>query len=1062
MKTLINRKSLILPAGLLLAWATSGQAAFTPIPLQAGSYTHDLIVEKNGPTPVIPGGVTTASMDGGIGNGGDTWNEQGYFTSDTDANVVNVGLPPAGSTISTNKYQFKLAASYTASNAIMLDAGYFTNANWKLTTPASYGVLSFLTSGGNGGAQFRYTLQRQDGTSEVGLTNSADWFSVPNNIAWIANGRVNAQSFTLDNYNSANPRLYSIDVVLSGATSPITNIFLERTGGNADGHTCIMAISGAAAVAGPFLPVLGTGYNADIVVEATAPRRWDRNPPSVIPTSVTMDGGADNLNNTWFEQGYYTRSNTFGIPPANSTFTTEGDAGHQFKMAPDYTQPNSFFLDAVAPSATLTLATPAAYSALSILTASAAGSASLEVVVTHADSSIETNYITSPDWFNNAPRAWTSYGRINVTSGVFENLNNDNPRLYYSDFALANTASAVTSVTINYTNSGQRIAVFALAGTSGAVPPLITAQPASIRTWAGSNITFSVTAAGTEPLSYKWQKGTNGVYVDISGQTTPSYTLNNVQVTDIADYRVVVSNGGGSLNSQAAVLTVLSPLPVITLPTDAITAYQPNGGNSPGGEPVANAIDSTTGKYLNFANGVSPFTGPIGFIVNPSSGRTTVSAIRFYTANDATERDPANYILEGSNDGQTFTLISSNSITLPDGRNAGAPLDPLTQNMLQVIFPNTTPYAAYRLSFTRLKAASSIMQIGEVEMLGVKDTSGFPVVTMQPTSVTVPVGSPFQLTIAANGTPAPTFQWKKGTNNVYVNVVDSSNVTGSKTATLSVTAASLTDAADYVAVVSNNQGTLSTAIAKVTVITTLTDVTMAGDVITGFGDESDTYYGAATNANNAIDDNAGMWRNGGSGFSAAAGFPPFQGPVGLIIEPTAGTGGPTNTLVSGLRIYTGDADPVRDPADYKLEGSNDGGASWRLISSGDLNLPTARNASTVAIDPSQAAMQEVLFPNSVSYSSYRLTFLHTRNDNTAPVLQIADLELLGVTAGRSPALTFGKTGNTLAITSSSPGTLQSTTALNGANTVWVDEGPINGTRNIAIGAGIKLYRVLAQ
>jgi len=208
---------LSITAGLATLASLCPAADYNPIAFYG--YNHDMIVEKNAPAPLVPGGQpgapTTASMDGGIGNNGDTWNEQGYFTQD-----AAVGLPPAGSTITTNNYQFTLAPSYTAANAIMLDVGYFTNANFKLNTPAAYGAISFLTSGGNGGCQFRVTAQRLDGTTSSGTAASPDWFSVPNNIAWIANGRVQAQTFTLDNYNSANPRLYTADVALLGVGEP--------------------------------------------------------------------------------------------------------------------------------------------------------------------------------------------------------------------------------------------------------------------------------------------------------------------------------------------------------------------------------------------------------------------------------------------------------------------------------------------------------------------------------------------------------------------------------------------------------------------------------------------------------------------------------------------------------------------------------------------------------------------------------------------------------------------------------------------------------------------------
>jgi hypothetical protein len=117
----------------------------------------------------------------------------------------------------------------------------------------------------------------------------------------------------------------------------------------------------------------------------------------------------------------------------------------------------------------------------------------------------------------------------------------------------------------------------------------------------------------------------------------------------------------------------------------------------------------------------APFAGPVGFVVSPSAGRSIVSKLRFYTANDAEARDPVNYVLEGSNDGTTWSLISSNLLSLPVGRNAQAlPLSPLTQNVWHVAFANATEYASYRLQFPSVKdnPSANSMQLAEVEFLG--------------------------------------------------------------------------------------------------------------------------------------------------------------------------------------------------------------------------------------------------------------------------------------------------------------------------------------------------------
>jgi hypothetical protein len=239
-------------------------------------------------------------------------------------------------------------------------------------------------------------------------------------------------------------------------------------------------------------------------------------------------------------------------------------------------------------------------------------------------------------------------------------------------------------------------------------------------------VTFSVRAGGTPTITYRWQKGTNGVFVDlvdggdISGATTPDLTVSNVDFNDAADYRAVASNGVGPTTSQVALLTVLSDLPDVTAPTDAPTIF---GGTSPMNEAVGQAFNDTTSKYLNFGLVAGPpFTGPVGLVVSPASGASVVTALRFYTANDATERDPADYILEGSNNGGTsYTLIASNSLVLPDGRNAAnLQLSPTTQVVREVRFANASAYTTYRLTFSRVKngATANSVQIGEIEFLG--------------------------------------------------------------------------------------------------------------------------------------------------------------------------------------------------------------------------------------------------------------------------------------------------------------------------------------------------------
>jgi hypothetical protein len=131
----------------------------------------------------------------------------------------------------------------------------------------------------------------------------------------------------------------------------------------------------------------------------------------------------------------------------------------------------------------------------------------------------------------------------------------------------------------------------------------ITAQPQSQTVTVGSNVTFNVTATGTDPLSYQWQKDGS----DIGGETNAMLTLNAVQMSDAGSYLVVVSNIVGSVTSANAVLTVVP------------ASFQPwqlqyfNCTDCPQAAATADADGDGQNNLAEFLSGTDPTNGASAF-----------------------------------------------------------------------------------------------------------------------------------------------------------------------------------------------------------------------------------------------------------------------------------------------------------------------------------------------------------------------------------------------------------------------------------------------------------------
>jgi len=184
-----------------------------------------------------------------------------------------------------------------------------------------------------------------------------------------------------------------------------------------------------------------------------------------------------------------------------------------------------------------------------------------------------------------------------------------------------------------------------------------------------------------------------------------------MQIADVGFYATPNGVGPNLLSALDAILAIQAG------PDSRYPAAGPTGLS----EGPKSAIDRTTDwKYLNFGENNS------GFIVTPSIGPSILDSFEITTANDSPERDPATWMLYGTNDvitsadnsdgaKEAWTLICGGTLTLPDTRN--------TLASRVEICNQSTPYGSYRMVFATVKnaAAANSMQIGEIQFYGVPE-----------------------------------------------------------------------------------------------------------------------------------------------------------------------------------------------------------------------------------------------------------------------------------------------------------------------------------------------------
>jgi Concanavalin A-like lectin/glucanases superfamily/Immunoglobulin domain/Carboxypeptidase regulatory-like domain/Immunoglobulin I-set domain len=401
--------------------------------------------------------------------------------------------------------------------------------------------------------------------------------------------------------------------------------------------------------------------------------------------------------------------------------------------------------------------------------------------------------------------------------------------------------------------------------------PVITLQPQSQTVVTGAVVTLSVAASGAQPISYQWQfNGTNLVNGgQINGSQSNILAITNVQLANAGDYQALIGNAYGSTNSEVAALFV--DVPSTNIPaglTNALVNWWPGNGNA---IDVVGGDDGVLQGGVIFTNGLGgqafSFDGFSGYVstsllvTNPQSfslslwfrTATTQGGVLLGFAGSQVGT-PSNYdrhlymdnagaIHFGVWTGAAQVLNSANGYNDNNWHQVVASLSPSTgislfvDGVLAEKNPAVTDAYVYngwwRIGENNLNSwpflPSSYYFNGQiedaaifnrplssnevVELYGQVAAVGPPVLVAQPVSQSPPIGATVQFNVGAVGSEPLSYQWQLN----GANLTDNGSISGSQSSVLTIPDAQVANAGDFQAIVTNSAGSVTSAVATLTV-----------------------------------------------------------------------------------------------------------------------------------------------------------------------------------------------------------------------------------------------------
>ena len=375
------------------------------------------------------------------------------------------------------------------------------------------------------------------------------------------------------------------------------------------------------------------------------------------------------------------------------------------------------------------------------------------------------------------------------------------------------TAATLSLSSVQAANAGNYTVIASnyMSITSSSVALTAVSTLNSVTVNQGSSATFSVTVTGGDLPAYQWKKAG----VNIVGATSATLSLGNVQTADAGSYTVTVTNAAGTVTSNAATLTVITPPVISNHPVSATVNQGASAsfsvtatGTTPTYQWQKDGVDlaGATAATLSLINVQAANAGNYTVTVSNAAGTVTSNSATLKVIVPPVITTQPVSVTANLGLSASFSVTTTGTSPTYQWKKAGVNITGATTATLSFVALLTTDAGSYTVVVTN---AAGTVTSSTVTLTVISP----PTISLQPVSVSPNLGASASLSVTATGGAPYTYQWKK----------DGTDVAGATAATLSFATLLSTDAGSYTVVVTNAAGavTSNTAILTVVVVPTI-------------------------------------------------------------------------------------------------------------------------------------------------------------------------------------------------------------------------------------------------